>query len=360
MRQDGKTNKQTATNLAIDKLSVVANPAHTPALAAIIKSAVTDDGEENVIKQTFMEALSEINLEEQTDQLMNGVWDTMWALRKSIRKTMGDENITNKKEVIQNNISDFATSLGSLISTTNVIKTGGKDMTPEEIKAMIKEAVDPIQKDLGTAQAIVKMDAKTRVHYDALDAEGQENFLKMTPEDQASIIEKKEADLKKSANDETFELHGQIIRKSVVGESVFIVLKAQQEEIDKGKSDLIKERETREIMEFTKQAEGMYPNLPGEAQNKGLVMKAIAGMSSAVRDTLSGMLKAGNTGIELSKSFEDLGSDSIPTEGSSPVAKLNKMAEDKAAEDKISFAKAYDEVLKTDEGADLYAKSLKK
>lgn len=361
MRSDGKTNAQTATELEISKLSVVKNPAHSDALAAIIKTAFIDD--ENLFKQSFAEALQGIQLEEQIDQFMNSIWDHTWALRKSIRETIRDQQITNKKEILTRNISDFATALGGLVSNTNVIKSGGQDMKKEEVKALLKKAVDPLTKKLADAEAVLKMDLDTRVHFDALDKEGQENFLKMTTKDQVDVISKKkektEAIKKAESADETAVVNGHTIVKSVVGESVFQILKSQQKQIDTGETNLKKERETRELIEFTKQAEGMYPNLPGDASEKGEVMKILTGLTKSVRETIMSMFKAGNEGIELSKSFTEIGT-SLTGGSDSPIAQLNKMAEDKAANDKIDFTKAYDEIMKTPEGAALYEKTLTK
>jgi len=360
MRQDGKTNKQTATELEITKLSTVKNPAHAPALAAIIKSVTESDEEENVIKQSFMEAMAEITLEEQTDLLMNSIWDSIWALRKSIRNTMSDSDVTNKKEVIQNNISDFATNLSSVIASTNVIKTGGQDMKKDEIQAMLKKAVDPLKDELGIAKSIIKMSSEVRKHFDTLTDEEKADFLKKSTEDQEAVVKSIADAMNKSANDETAVIEGQTVVKSEVGAAVFSILKSQQTRIDKGQEDIVKERQARELIEFTKQAEGMYPNLPGESAAKGKVMKYLADADTDVRETLTGMLKAGNEGIEVSKAFDELGSSTVPVGGGTPLAKLNKMAEDKAAEDSITFAKAYNEVLETPEGAALYEKTLKK
>jgi len=366
MRTDGKTNPQTATGLEITKLSTVKNPAHAPALAAIIKSAALSCDDENVIKQTFLEAMGEIQLEEQTDQLMNGIWDSIWALRKSIRNTMDEAAVANKKEVITNNIADFATSLSGIIAATTVIKSGGLDMKKEEIAAMLKEAVEPLNAKLVIAETLAKMNDVTKAHYNTLDEDGKLAFITKSAEEQATDVAAVTAAaeaLKKSkaAGEESIVLHGEKIVKSVVGAGVFTILKAQQLEIDSSKKEAKIEKEARQIGEFTKMAEGLYPNLPGDAKIKGHVMKAISDMSDkTIQDALTTMLKSGNEGIEVAKAFDEVGHNFAPAGESSPMAKLNKMAEDKAATDSITFANAYDEVLKTSEGADLYAETLKK
>jgi len=361
MRADGKTNPQTATDLEITKLSTVKNPAHAPALAAIIKSAAISDEEENVIKQTFMEAMGEIQLEEQTEQLMDGIWDSIWALRKSIRNTMTEEGVTNKKEVINNNIADFATSLSGIISATTVIKSGGQDMKEEAIAAMLKKAVDPLKAELAVASEVAKMNDNTKSLYESLDDSGKEAFLKNSPEERETILLDHEKLMKsKEGDSESVVLHDQTIVKADCGAGVFAILKAQQIEIDTSKNEAKIEKEARQIGEFTKMAEGLYPALPGDSKTKGLVMKVISEMSDkTVQDALTTMLKAGNIGIETAKTFDELGHSFVPAGDSSPLSELNKMAQTKADDEKVTFAKGYDMVLQTPEGSNLYEKSLK-
>lgn len=361
MRTDGKTNKQTATQLDISKLSVVGNPAHAQALAAIIKSASIEGDDENLFKQTFMEAMGDMVLEEQTEAFMSSIWDSIWALRRSIRNTIKDPNVSNKKEIITSNVTDFATSLGSIISSTNVIKSGGKNMKKEEVEAMVKSAVDPLNAKLAKSEAILKMDVETRVHFDALDTEGQDNFLKMSVEDQADVLKKKNEKVNKAKNDESTVIDGVTIVKSEVGAGLFQVLKNQQSKIDKGEKDLTVEKEARELAIFEKQAEGLFPNLPGEPVLKGKVLKALKGLGKEIHDALSGMLKAGDKAIETAKMFDEYGTGEISiADDSSADAQLNKMAEDYSAENKVNFHKAYTAVMETVEGKDLYEKTLKK
>lgn len=358
MRYDGKTNKQKANVGSISRLSVVTRPAHEGALATIIKSAAVTPTE--VEKQTFMEALSEIQIMEQMEEFLESMWDYTWALRSSIREVLEDSEIENKKDVIQQNIRDFATAMSSAVSANNVIKLGEDDMKKEEIDAMIKAAVDPLQAKLTTAEAMAKMNDETKGYFATLDETGKADFLKMSPEDQASAIKTANEVNTAKGGDDYIELYGQRIDKSAVDPGILAVITAQQAQLEKSTADLEKERQARNTTEYAKQADALYGNLPGETTTKGQAIQAIHGIeNTAVRDCVLGMLKAGNTAVETAKSFDEIGHNYVDTAASTPTAKLNKMAEDKAAAEGITFAKAYSAVMDTPEGAQLYQESLR-
>jgi hypothetical protein len=165
----------------------------------------------------------------------------------------------------------------------------------------------------------------------------------------------KVADLTKSAdiakNDEVLKVGETEVRKSAVGEASFAFMKAQQAEIQKARDEADMER-------LQKRAETEIGHLPGEAIAKAKVLKAIGGMGEEDRKVLDAMLKAGEAAI--AKGFSTFGvSPRTPTGSDDPTAKLDSMAKARAAKDGTSYAKAYDEVLKTTEGQALYAESRK-
>jgi hypothetical protein len=165
----------------------------------------------------------------------------------------------------------------------------------------------------------------------------------------------KVADLAKAAdiakNDEVLKVGETEVRKSAVGEASFAFMKAQQAEIQKARDEADMER-------LQKRAETEIGHLPGEAIAKAKVLKAINGMGEEDRKVLDTMLKAGEAAI--TKGFEKFGVSPRTSVGSDdPTAKLDGLAKARATKDGTSFAKAYDEVLKTDEGRALYAESRK-
>jgi hypothetical protein len=354
MRTDGKDTKQKAQTLTIGKLSCVANPAHEGALAKLLKSKAITKGD--IEKQTFMDALRGEQIEQITYEFMDQIWDLNYALKTSIGNTIKDEEIEDKKQAIQSNISDYVTAVTTVVNSATFIKSGGEAEMGE--KALQKQ-LDDLQAKLDRSESINKMDGPTKTHFDSLDTDNQDSFLAKSESERAGIISKaaedaKEAEKLAKANEETFTSNsGQVIMKSEHGESTFRILKDQDEQIKKGAEDVKIEKEKREIQEFSKRAEDLFPNLPGDPMKKGQILKSIEEMTDKdAAATMMAMLKSGNE--TNSVLFKELGVDGDGDVGSDAESKLNKMAEEIAKVKKITFAKAYVEALATEEGADLY------
>jgi hypothetical protein len=152
---------------------------------------------------------------------------------------------------------------------------------------------------------------------------------------------------KAAASDEVLKVGDLEIRKSAVGDANFAIFKAQQQEI-------AKERDAREILEFTKMAETLYPTLPGEPIAKAQALRAMQKLGENERKALETMLKSGNDARKAT--FREIGG-SGGNGADMPDDKLDVLAKTHATKAGISFEKAYDAVLKTPEGAELYAAS---
>lgn len=154
-----------------------------------------------------------------------------------------------------------------------------------------------------------------------------------------------------AANDEVVKIDDKTeVRKSVVGDATFAVIKAQQAQI-------AHERSARELVEVAKRAETEFGNFPGEAIAKAKALVSLAALPEEPRKTLEEMLKAGNAA--LGKSFTSIGSSGhSPSFGGSADEQLDNLAKAKAKEENIDFHKAYDAVLASPEGKRLYNESL--
>jgi hypothetical protein len=244
----------------------------------------------------------------------------------------------------------------------------GKDDLPAVLKSLEKEdetmstELEKLQKKfdeqsalLTKTQFIAGLSDAEKTHYNSLDDSGKEAFEKMDAKTRQTML--KEALDKKAANEETFEMEGTVVKKSEVGPGMFAILKAQQARLDNAEKmadKLVKEAATRVLED---EAEAMLPHLAGTRAEKGLMLKGIRALPADLQEKQIAMLKAADAA--MAKSFEEEGQGG-KVDPSSAGEKLNKMAADKAEKDGIPFAKAYDAVLKTTEGANLYAESLKK
>jgi hypothetical protein len=386
MKKDKKGNLLKDMN--IGEVSLVGRGANDGARVSLFKS---DESIEELAKQSFNEALSDMELDERLSNLINNFYDFSIAMRRSFSAIIRNPGITTKKTAIRESLNQFMMAMSGLVDGTDIIK-GELDLSSDETIELIsffsknkgdiisynnqieggfdmneleklQKKFDDLQKkldddaktaiaDIAKFEVISKMDDNTKTYFNSLDEEGQADFLKKDEKEWSKVIEKSKVD------DESFVIHGRSIRKSVVGEDVFEVMKAQQVEIDTGKEIAKEEKEKRETAEFTKTAEILYKNLPGEPELKGRVVKAVDSFTKDVKEAALAMLKAGNEAMVKAKLFIAVGSDEVSED--SAEGKLNKMAEAHAKENDVSFAKAYTVVLKTKEGKKLYEESLEK
>lgn len=154
----------------------------------------------------------------------------------------------------------------------------------------------------------------------------------------AAEVAKKDAeiaDVKKAKEavekDEIVKVGDEEVRKSIVGEASFKVIKAQQAQI-------VTEIGKREMVELEKRAETDFPHLPGKATEKATVLKALNTMGEETRKTLETMLKAGEAA--MAKSFKETGH-SFEGSNDSPSVKLEKYVQAYAADKKVEIGKAH-------------------
>jgi hypothetical protein len=157
-----------------------------------------------------------------------------------------------------------------------------------------------------------------------------------------------QADVAKAA-DETIEAYGVTISKSKNLE-LFTVIKAQQ-------SELAAAREAAQVVDLTKRAETELGNLPGEPIAKAAVLKAVATLPEDVRTTLDALLKAGNAA--MAQGMKEIGKGGATTGSSADRIEQLAIAKAGAGASKTAIAKAYDDVLQSEEGRALYAASLR-
>lgn len=150
-------------------------------------------------------------------------------------------------------------------------------------------------------------------------------------------------------NDEVIKVAGVDIRKSVVGDDTFAVIKSQQEQIAEG------EKAT-EIAKAKVEVEKDYGNLPGSADDKAKAMVALNKMAESDRNVISAMLVAGNKAVgEAMKVIGDIGKSDDTASDAEKAIKIK--ANEIMKRDSVTFAKAYDKALT--ENPDLYTAYIK-
>lgn len=234
----------------------------------------------------------------------------------------------------------------------NVLKSANEeDLEMSKELQDLQKKFDDQAKELAKANFMASLSDVEKTHYAKLNDEGKETFQKMDANARQTAI------AKAAESEETLEADGVVIKKSEVGPGVFAFMKAQQAKTNAAVEKADKLAKEAEQIALEKEAETLFPNLAGTATEKAEMLKGIRALPQDKQAKQIEMLKAADAA--MSKTFEEtgLGGGSDPN---GPGEKLNKMAQAKADTDKISFAKAYSEVLKTKEGAALYEETLKK
>lgn len=244
------------------------------------------------------------------------------------------DDLTKKIETLTNEKTELTKSVADLTKKNQGL-TALKKAMPPALAAALEAKKDP----KASADDMSEEDCK-KCLADALKAHTDaevEKVTKAAAEDEVIKIADP-ADASKSIE----------LRKSVVGEQMFMFAKAQQAEIAKS-------REEAEIVTLTKQAETDLGNLPGTPVAKAKVLKAINGMPEETKKSFLDMLKAGNAALKAG--FRPLGLEK-GGDATDPESQLEKMAADYAKANNVAKSIAYDAILKTDDGKRLYRESL--
>lgn len=220
--------------------------------------------------------------------------------------------------------ADLTKKLNETTSQLEVLKAAGKKKPPQF------GADDMSEPD--------EDDTKKSAAWKAWSAKQVETAVAKAKEEFDAEIAKR-ADIAK--NDETLEHDGVVLRKSVIGEDQFKVMKSLTE--------------TNEINAFTKRAETEIPSLPGTSIAKAKALRAVSKLAKEDREVIEAMLKGGNAALQAN--MKAIGKDGAG-EGSAE-AEIEKMVATYMATDKtVTKAVAYTKVLETTEGKAAYAKSL--
>lgn len=148
--------------------------------------------------------------------------------------------------------------------------------------------------------------------------------------------------------DETIQIGDSVICKSIVGDDVFTSLKSMS-------TELAKQAYESELERLTISVEKEYPNIPGEARTKALLLKSIMAMPDSVQNLAKSILSLAEGGLS-EKINKESGHAVVPsvTVGKEAEAKLDQMAKEYANQMGVSYFKAYQSVLESEAGAALY------
>lgn len=264
---------------------------------------------------TFDEAREAQERDEQVSSLLDRFYQTVWALRSSLRSIFEDADLTDndRAEAIQSSLQGFQRAVSESVQGIVAVLEDDEEedesvdddesTSEEEISSQAKgvpmaknkadtltleqlqTANDELKTDLQKALVLAELDDVQKAHLSRLGESEQETFLSLSPQ------ERVQAAKKTAQSDETLEVGDRIVRKSAVGEEAFEALKAQQVQITE-------EIEKRAVAEYQQKAEADYPYVPGTPVEKGQMLRAVARLEKTERDAVEGMLAAYNDALK--------------------------------------------------------------
>lgn len=209
-----------------------------------------------------------------------------------------------------------------------------QEMTTEEQNALIAKAAK-LESDLALEKSMSGLNDAEKTHYSTLDEAGKSAFLKGD-----SSFRKGEIAKLTDANPVVYKSEkGVEFRKN---DDVRLVEMAKELDAESKIRKASDEKIARTALE--KRAGDDLPNLPGDADVKCAVLKAVDAITDQkTRDGALALLKAGNAAIK--GAFDTKGTLKAPVEGDAE-GQLNVLAKARAIEKKCDFYTAYAEVAK--------------
>lgn len=204
----------------------------------------------------------------------------------------------------------------------------------EKLTAQVAE----LQKSLDEAQALAKMSDDEKMHMAKMGDKDKAAFMAMSPE------ERKKKMMMSKRDDETIEVAGQTISKSVVGDQMFAIMKAQDAQLKANQEAIAKAQEAAEMATLTKRASEEFSHVPGTAEEVAALLKFAKGMPEGVQTTLGNLMKSYEQTI--AKAFESQGHAHV----ASPVMKsateqVETLAKAYAEKNSVDYSTAYSKVI---------------
>lgn len=211
----------------------------------------------------------------------------------------------------------------------------------------LKQQLSDLTKRAERAERIAKMSGAHKAHYDALSADDQELFLAKSTADRATEVTK-------SLDEDKPIWTGEVTKVAVRKRDGELALQlAKQNEANA--IQLAKREDEIEKAEVRAIAKSHLGALTGDDDTHDLIVKALrkSGADQAAVDKALTAMKGWNAVAASKSRAAGAGGDDLPA-GGSIDDQLETLAKKLAAENKISFAKAFQQVMASDEGKELY------
>lgn len=336
-------------------------PKGAPVAAAVAKLlkayavGMVDDGAAQGAK-TFDELLAETQAREQQWEAYRELSPLFDALTSSIQSIAADQSkgVDAQIELVRQSVESFMNAIaGSLPDVQQELQKLCKE-DPAIAGLCAGKAGDPGEGDGDMAGNSSEIDTlKSSIADLTTKLEKAYSDLKVAmkhADDNAAEVAKLKAEAEVAKSDEVAEFEGETVRKSVVGEQMFNILR--------------KSHDRAELADFTKRAETEIRDLPGDVVVKAKALRAVSRIKDKdEREAVETMLKAGSAALRdgmKPRGRDNDGSGGAGEGGSSSGSSaLQKrldvlIAKQIEADPKLSKAAAMSKALETEEGKDIY------
>lgn len=212
---------------------------------------------------------------------------------------------------------------------------GAEIMDIEELQARLAEAEAEVQKQRERADL-------AEANVGAFEAAIDKDAFEVTKSAEGKV------EIAKRKVEDTIEIDGEHIAKSLIPAPVLKRLEAAQNEADEL-------RKAKEMEDLRKSAEEAFPNLAGTAEQKTALMKSLNALDENDRDAVMKSLKAADEAMK--KMCAEVGDSSGAGGSGTATEELDQMAKKYASENGVTFSEAFSEVTKSGKGRELFVKS---
>ena len=295
--------------LRLGEISYVTKPAQSDAVATIMKS---DDPNVAMLveKLSTTEGAQSFNAFLESDEKLcrawraqEEVWPVVDALRNSVNSIVADTSLSGDEKMSRIAVSsnEFVGAMQSyipdiqeaLLKMFNPIEKEDSNMTDAVAK------VAELETKIADLEILSKMTDAEKAHLVTRSPTAAAVFKSQTSPER-SVIMKAVA-----AADETITVDNVELRKSVVGDAMFNLVKSQAADIAKKNEDIAKAEAATLEVTLKKRAGDDLGKLPGDETAKVELLKAVAKLPENVRATFDAIAKAGNDA--LAGAFDELG-----------------------------------------------------
>lgn len=313
--------------LRLSELSLVNRGANQHATVTIMKRA--DDSIVELISKYYYEnpEVKDFKTILENNKKQNKIWEAreelypiINALSDSICSIATNTNYSNqdRQSRIQQTVNDF---MDAVRETLPEIEEELQKLFDDLYKAGSSGTLNPDGDNMSDLEKKIAEIEKALAEKTSELEKAYKDIAEMKALEEKK---KKEAELKK--NDETVEVSGHIISKSVVGADTFAVFKAQAEAIAKAEERITKAEEAAELAILEKRAADEFSHLPGTSSDHAKILKSLKAMPDDVAKSIEAIMKIAED--TNAKAFKPVGVSKAKSEALSAEERLEKAAEE--------------------------------